>query len=45
MPGQSAGAHQGVAEGSLKRLKVDTINLFYEPRVESDLSIEDVAGR
>ena len=33
-----------VAEGSLKRLKVDTINLFYQHRVDPDVAIEDVAG-
>src|ERR1700730_650478 len=33
-----------VAEGSLKRLKVDTIDLFYQHRVDSDVPIEDVAG-
>jgi aryl-alcohol dehydrogenase-like predicted oxidoreductase len=33
-----------VAEGSLKRLKVDTIDLFYQHRVDPDVPIEDVAG-
>src|SRR3981189_1878750 len=33
-----------VAEGSLKRLKVDAIDLFYQHRVDPDVSIEDVAG-
>jgi aryl-alcohol dehydrogenase-like predicted oxidoreductase len=33
-----------VAEGSLKRLKVDTINLFYQHRVDPDVATEDVAG-
>jgi aryl-alcohol dehydrogenase-like predicted oxidoreductase len=33
-----------VAEGSLKRLKVDAIDLFYQHRVDSDVPIEDVAG-
>jgi aryl-alcohol dehydrogenase-like predicted oxidoreductase len=33
-----------VAEGSLKRLKVDTIDLFYQHRVDSNVPIEDVAG-
>src|SRR5258706_5934903 len=32
------------AEGSLKRLKVDTIDLFYQHRVDPDVQIEDVAG-
>jgi aryl-alcohol dehydrogenase-like predicted oxidoreductase len=33
-----------VAEGSLKRLKVDVIDLFYQHRVDPDVPIEDVAG-
>jgi aryl-alcohol dehydrogenase-like predicted oxidoreductase len=33
-----------VAEASLKRLKVDAIDLFYQHRVDPDVSIEDVAG-
>src|SRR5512147_524700 len=33
-----------VAEASLKRLKVDTIDLFYQHRVDTDVPIEDVAG-
>ncbi len=33
-----------VAETSLKRLKVDTIDLFYQHRVDPDVPIEDVAG-
>jgi aryl-alcohol dehydrogenase-like predicted oxidoreductase len=33
-----------VAHGSLKRLKVDAIDLFYQHRVDSDVPIEDVAG-
>jgi aryl-alcohol dehydrogenase-like predicted oxidoreductase len=32
-----------VAEGSLKRLKVDAIDLFYQHRVDPDVPIEDVA--
>jgi aryl-alcohol dehydrogenase-like predicted oxidoreductase len=32
------------AEGSLKRLKVETIDLFYQHRVDPDVPIEDVAG-
>jgi aryl-alcohol dehydrogenase-like predicted oxidoreductase len=31
-------------EGSLKRLKVETIDLFYQHRVDPDVPIEDVAG-
>jgi aryl-alcohol dehydrogenase-like predicted oxidoreductase len=33
-----------VAEGSLKRLRADTIDLFYQHRVDPDVPIEDVAG-
>ncbi|HNX48842.1 MAG TPA: aldo/keto reductase [Thermoanaerobaculaceae bacterium] len=33
-----------VAEGSLKRLKVDAIDLFYQHRVDPEVPIEDVAG-
>jgi aryl-alcohol dehydrogenase-like predicted oxidoreductase len=33
-----------VAEGSLKRLRVDVIDLFYQHRVDPDVPIEDVAG-
>jgi aryl-alcohol dehydrogenase-like predicted oxidoreductase len=33
-----------VTEGSLKRLKVDAIDLFYQHRVDPDAPIEDVAG-
>ncbi|MBV8129571.1 MAG: aldo/keto reductase [Planctomycetaceae bacterium] len=33
-----------VAEGSLKRLKVDAIDLFYQHRVDPDVPIEGVAG-
>ena len=33
-----------VAEGSLKRLKSDAIDLFYQHRVDPDVPIEDVAG-
>jgi aryl-alcohol dehydrogenase-like predicted oxidoreductase len=33
-----------VAEGSLKRLKVDAIDLFYQHRVDPNVPIEDVAG-
>jgi aryl-alcohol dehydrogenase-like predicted oxidoreductase len=32
------------AEGSLKRLKVDAIDLLYQHRVDPDVPIEDVAG-
>lgn len=33
-----------VAEASLKRLKVETIDLFYQHRVDPNVPIEDVAG-
>ena len=33
-----------VAEASLKRLKTDVIDLFYQHRVDLDVPIEDVAG-
>lgn len=33
-----------VAEGSLRRLKVDVIDLFYQHRVDPEVPIEDVAG-
>jgi aryl-alcohol dehydrogenase-like predicted oxidoreductase len=32
------------AEGSLKRLRIDVIDLFYQHRVDEDVPIEDVAG-
>src|ERR1700674_1061564 len=33
-----------VAEASLKRLRVDTLDLFYQHRVDLNVPIEDVAG-
>ena len=33
-----------VADASLKRLKTDRIDLFYQHRVDTDVPIEDVAG-
>jgi len=33
-----------VAEQSLKRLKIESIDLFYQHRVDPDVPIEDVAG-
>jgi len=33
-----------VAEASLRRLKIDAIDLFYQHRVDLDVPIEDVAG-
>ncbi|HEX7721791.1 MAG TPA: aldo/keto reductase [Pyrinomonadaceae bacterium] len=35
---------KAVAEASLKRLKTDHIDLFYQHRVDLDVPIEDVAG-
>lgn len=35
---------RSVAEASLKRLKTDRIDLFYQHRVDPDVPIEDVAG-
>jgi aryl-alcohol dehydrogenase-like predicted oxidoreductase len=32
------------ADGSLRRLRTDTIDLFYQHRVDPDVPIEDVAG-
>src|SRR6516225_7110624 len=33
-----------VAEGSLKRLRVDAIDMYYQHRVDPEVPIEDVAG-
>jgi Predicted oxidoreductases (related to aryl-alcohol dehydrogenases) len=51
---ESGGPHKGVdshpsrikkvAEASLKRLRVDTIDLFYQHRVDPKVPIEEVAG-
>jgi aryl-alcohol dehydrogenase-like predicted oxidoreductase len=35
---------KAVAEASLKRLRIETIDLFYQHRVDPDVPIEDVAG-
>jgi len=35
---------RAVAEGSLKRLRTDRIDLFYQHRVDPEVPIEDVAG-
>jgi aryl-alcohol dehydrogenase-like predicted oxidoreductase len=49
-PGGSGGLNsrpqriRQVAEDSLKRLRVDAIDLFYQHRVDPDVPIEDVAG-
>ncbi|HTR98544.1 MAG TPA: aldo/keto reductase, partial [Bacteroidota bacterium] len=40
----SPGQIRRVAEGSLKRLNVDAIDLFYQHRVDPNVPIEDVAG-
>ncbi len=48
--GKSAGLNsrpdhiKSVAEASLKRLKTDVIDLFYQHRVDDQVPIEDVAG-
>ena len=46
LPGlNSRPAHiKQAAEGSLKRLKTDVIDLFYQHRVDPNVPIEDVAG-
>jgi aryl-alcohol dehydrogenase-like predicted oxidoreductase len=45
-PGLNSRPHHinAAAEGSLKRLKVEVIDLFYQHRVDPDVPIEDVAG-
>jgi aryl-alcohol dehydrogenase-like predicted oxidoreductase len=35
---------RAVAEASLKRLKIETIDLFYQHRVDPEVAIEEVAG-
>jgi aryl-alcohol dehydrogenase-like predicted oxidoreductase len=35
---------RAAAEGSLKRLRVDAIDLYYQHRVDANVPIEDVAG-
>lgn len=35
---------RAAVEGSLKRLKTDVIDLYYQPRVDPDVPIEEVAG-
>src|SRR6266852_4709362 len=46
LPGLNSGPEhiKQAAEGSLKRLKVETIDLLYQHRVDPDVPIEDVAG-
>ena len=41
---QPARTHQSRREGSLARLKVEAIDLYYQHRVDPDVPIEDVAG-
>ena len=41
---QPARGRQAGAEGSLERLRIETIDLFYQHRVDPDVPIEDVAG-
>ena len=42
---ESRPAHiEQVVEGSLRRLRVDAIDLYYQHRVDPDVPIEDVAG-
>ena len=41
---QPAGAHPEGGRGSLKRLKTDRIDLYYQHRVDPTVPIEDVAG-
>ena len=43
-PDSSSERIKQVAEASLKRLKVDAIDLFYQHRVDPKVPIEDVAG-
>jgi aryl-alcohol dehydrogenase-like predicted oxidoreductase len=43
-PNSSPARIKQVAEDSLKRLKVDAIDLFYQHRVDPAVPIEDVAG-
>ena len=44
-PEQPPGAHQGSSpRPRSKRLKIDTIDLLYQHRVDPDVPIEDVAG-
>jgi aryl-alcohol dehydrogenase-like predicted oxidoreductase len=38
------GSIRKASEGSLKRLKIDCIDLFYQHRVDTNVPIEDVAG-
>ncbi|WP_273691824.1 aldo/keto reductase [Ketogulonicigenium vulgare] len=38
------GQIRAVAEASLRRLNIDTIDLFYQHRVDPDVPMEDVAG-
>src|ERR671922_592596 len=42
--GYGPAGNKQVAEASLKRLKVEAIDLFYQHRVDPDVPIEEVAG-
>jgi aryl-alcohol dehydrogenase-like predicted oxidoreductase len=45
IPSPSAGETDGLrVEGSLRRLRIDAIDLFYQHRVDLNVPIEDVAG-
>ena len=41
---RSTAVRKHIAKGSLKRLKTDYIDLFYQHRVDPNVPIEDVAG-
>ena len=43
-PQQPARAHPAGRRGSLQRLRIDAIDLFYQHRVDPNVPIEDVAG-
>ena len=43
-PRQPPGDDQASVEGSLERLRTDTIDLLYQHRVDPDVPIEEVAG-
>jgi aryl-alcohol dehydrogenase-like predicted oxidoreductase len=43
-PNSRPGRIRQVAEDSIKRLRVDAIDLFYQHRVDPEVPIEDVAG-
>jgi len=43
-PGQRPAGIRQSLEGSLKRLRVDAIDLYYQHRVDTNVPIEEVAG-